>query len=67
MTQPTENPNEIVHALEHPVETDEELAAEAGEGRSARTPAILLGGVTLVVGAAVAGLLLVALLVYYLV
>jgi hypothetical protein len=67
MTNTTEKTKEIAHATVHPVETGKELAAEAEEGQSARTPAIVLTGVTIVTGAIVCTLLLIALLVYYLV
>ncbi len=48
-------------------ETPKELAQEASRGRSARTPLIALTGVTLVVAAVVAVILVAALLVYFLV
>ena len=44
----------------------QDVAAEAGRGRSERTPFIALSGVTLLVGAAAAIVILVAFLVYYL-
>jgi hypothetical protein len=44
----------------------EDVAAEAGRGRSERTPLIALSGVTLLVGAAAAIVILIAFLVYYL-
>ena len=47
-------------------ETPKELAQEASRGRSARTPAIALTGVALVVGVVVAVILIAAFLVYYL-
>ena len=40
---------DIVHAVEHPVETAKELEKEAEVGWSARTPVIALTGVTLFV------------------
>jgi hypothetical protein len=48
-------------------ETPKELLHEAQEGKSEATPAIALGGVTLVVGAVVGVILVAALLVYFLV
>ncbi|HVV59552.1 MAG TPA: hypothetical protein VHC45_14420 [Gaiellaceae bacterium] len=48
-------------------QTPKELVEEAHEGRSDATPAIALGGVTLVVGAIVAVILVAAFLVYFLV
>jgi hypothetical protein len=47
-------------------ETPKDLAKEADRGRSERTPWLALSGVTMVVGAAVALLLVVVFLVYYL-
>jgi hypothetical protein len=53
--------------LEHKVEEKvEELAHEAEEGESARTPAIVLSGVTIFVAIVVAVLLVVAFTAYYL-
>jgi hypothetical protein len=47
-------------------ETPNEVARETAEGRSSRTPWLALSGVTVVVGALVAVILIAALLVYYL-
>ncbi len=47
-------------------ETPKDLVKEAERGRSERTPWIALTGVTLVVGALVAAILAVALVVYFL-
>jgi hypothetical protein len=53
--------------LEHKVEEKvEELAHEAEEGESPRTPFLLVSGVALFVGAVVAILLVVAFTAYYL-
>jgi hypothetical protein len=52
--------------VEGAVEKPKELAAEAGRGRSARTPFIALTGVTLVIGAVVVIVLAAVLLVYFL-
>ena len=60
MTEP------LRHAEEKIEEKVEELAHEAEQGASPRTPLIVLSGVTLVVGAVVATLLVVAFLAYYL-
>ena len=46
-------------------ETPKELAHEAQEGRSPRTPAIALGGVALAVTVIVVVILAAALIVYY--
>jgi len=60
MTEP------LRHGEEKIEEKIEELAHEAEEGASPRTPLIVLSGVTVVVGAVVATLLVVAFLAYYL-
>jgi hypothetical protein len=55
-------PGELVHEAEHKVE---ELAHEAAEGASPRTPFIALTGVTLVIGAVVAVLIALLFILYY--
>ena len=52
--------------LKEPKEAVQDAAAEVGRGRSERTPFIALSGVTLLVGAAAAIVILIAFLVYYL-
>ena len=52
--------------MKEPKQAVQDVAAEAGRGRSERTPFIALSGVTLLVGAAAAIVILVAFLVYYL-
>ena len=47
-------------------ETPKDLAKEAERGRSERTPWIALSGVTLVIGALVAVIVVIAFLAYYL-
>ena len=47
------------------VDTPKDLAHEAQRGRTPRTPAILLGGVTLTVTILVVVILAAALIVYY--
>jgi hypothetical protein len=49
MVHPVEKAKDVVHVVEHPVETAKALEREAEEGRSARTPLIALTGVTLFV------------------
>jgi hypothetical protein len=67
MTEPLKGAEEKVEKLAHDAEEKvEELAHEAAEGASPRTPLIVLSGVTLVVAAAVAILLVIAFLAYYL-
>jgi hypothetical protein len=52
----------IVHRTEHKVE---DLIHEAEEGSSARTPAIALGGVALVIAAAAAVMIVLLFVLYY--
>ena len=49
MVHPVEKAKDVVHAVEHPVQTAKALEREADRGRSARTPLIALTGVTLFV------------------
>ena len=58
-----ESPRELAHDLMEEVKS---LEHEAEEGASARTPAIVLSGITLVVSAIVLTLLILAFLAYYL-
>ena len=48
------------------VEKPEEVARETARGRSARTPGLALGGVTLTIGAIVAVVAVIVVLVYLL-
>ncbi len=60
MTEPIED-------LEHKVEEKvEDLAHEAEEGKSARTPLLLVGGVGIFVAVVVAILLVISFTAYYL-
>ena len=65
MADPVEKAKDVVHAVEHPVETAKELEREAEEGKSARTPLIALTGVTLFVGIIFAILVTIALVLYF--
>jgi len=65
MPDPVEKAKDIAGAAAHPVETTQNLAAEADAGRSARTPAIAITGVTLVIVAVLALVMGAALLVYF--
>ena len=67
MPDPVEKAKDVGSAAAHPVETAHDLATEAERGRSARTPAIAIGGVSLAIGAVLAVLLVVLFLIYYLV
>jgi hypothetical protein len=60
-----EKAKDIAHALEHPVETAKALEHEAEEGRSARTPAIALTGVTLVLLVILALMLAITMTLYF--
>ena len=51
--------------LKEPKQAVQDVVAEADRGRSERTPLIALSGVTLVVGAVAAIVILAAFLVYY--
>jgi hypothetical protein len=59
----TELPKRVAHEVAEEVK---QLEHEAEEGASARTPLIVLSGITLVVGTIVAILLIVAFTAYYL-
>ena len=65
MADPVEKAKDVVHAVEHPVETAKELEREAEEGKSARTPVIALTGVTIFVGIIFAILVTIALVLYF--
>jgi hypothetical protein len=65
MADPVEKAKDVVHAVEHPLETAKELEREAEEGKSARTPLIALTGVTLFVGIIFAILVTIALVLYF--
>jgi uncharacterized membrane protein len=58
-----ESPKEIAHDV---VDEVKDLEREAEVGESARTPAIVLSGITVIVAAAVAILLVIAFTAYYL-
>ena len=58
-----ESPKELAHEL---AEEFKSLEHEAAVGESARTPAIVAGGIVLVVGVIVIVVLTLALLAYYL-
>ena len=65
MVHPVEKAKDVVHAVEHPVETAKALEQEAERGRSARTPLIALTGVTLFVGVIFAIVLAIGLTLYF--
>ena len=65
MTDPVDKLKHVVEEIEHPVETAKELAHEAEEGESARTPLIALTGVTIGVSVVIVLILAVALTLYF--
>jgi hypothetical protein len=65
MVDPAEKAKDVVHAVEHPVETAKALEREAEEGRSPRTPLIAITGVTLFVGVIFVIVVTVALVLYF--
>lgn len=58
-----ERPRELVHEI---VEEVKSLEHEADEGKTARTPLLVLGGITMVVSTVIVILLIVAFAAYYL-
>jgi hypothetical protein len=65
MVHPVEKAKDVVHAVEHPLETAKELEREAEQGWSARTPLIALTGVTLFVSVIFAILLAIGMTLYF--
>ena len=65
MTDPVEKAKEVVHAVEHPVETAKALEHEAAEGSSPRTPMLAITGIALVLGVIFAVLVTIALVLYF--
>jgi hypothetical protein len=64
MADPVEKTKDVAGAVAHPVDTSKDLAVEADRGRSARTPAIALTGVTIAVGILVVAVLVIAFVAY---
>ena len=66
---PVEKAKELVegavHGVAHPVETAKELEHEAEMGETARTPLIVLSGVTILVAVVVVLLLAIAMTLYF--
>lgn len=65
MADPIEKAKDVLHEIEHPVETAKALEHEAAEGVSERTPLIAITGITLVLGVIFAILVTVALVLYF--
>lgn len=56
---------DLVHAVEHPVETAKALEHEAAEGASPRTPLIAITGITLFLGVIFVILMAIVLTLYF--
>jgi hypothetical protein len=65
MADPADKAKEILHEIEHPVETAKALEREAEEGVSPRTPLLVITGVTLFLAVIFAILLAIALTLYF--
>ena len=65
MSDSVDKAKDVVHAVEHPVETAKALEHEAEEGASARTPLIVISGITLFLGVIFVILLAIALTLYF--
>ena len=65
MSDSGDKAKEVVHAVEHPVETAKVLEREAEEGVSARTPLIAVTGIALFLGVIFVILLAIALTLYF--
>ena len=65
MADPVDKAKDVVHAIEHPVETAKALEHEAEEGSSARTPLIAITGLTLILGVIFVVLLAIAMTLYF--
>jgi hypothetical protein len=65
MADPLDKTKDVVHAVEHPVETAKGLEHEAEEGVSPRTPAIVISGIALVLAVIFVILLAITLTLYF--
>ena len=65
MTDPVDKAKDVVHAVEHPVETAKALEREAEEGSSPRTPLIAITGITLFLSVIFVILLAIAMTLYF--
>ena len=65
MADPVEKAKDVVHAVEHPVETAKALEHEAAEGKSPRTPLIVVSGITLILAVIFVILLAITLTLYF--
>ena len=65
MSDSVDKAKDVVHAVEHPVETVKALVHEAAEGKSARTPVIAVTGIALILGVIFVILLAITLTLYF--
>ena len=65
MSDSGDKAKDVVHAVEHPVETAKALEHEAAEGKSARTPVIAVTGIALILAVIFAVLVTIALVLYF--
>jgi hypothetical protein len=65
MSDSVDKAKDVVHAVEHPVETAKALEHEAAEGKSARTPVIAVTGIALILAVIFAVLVTIALVLYF--
>jgi t-SNARE complex subunit (syntaxin) len=65
MSDSVDKAKDVVHAVEHPVETAKALEHEAAEGQSARTPLIVVSGITLILVVIFVILLAITLTLYF--
>ena len=65
MADSVDKAKHILHDVEHPIETAKALEHEADEGASARTPAIVISGITLFLVVIFVILLAIALTLYF--
>jgi hypothetical protein len=65
MADSVDKAKHILHDVEHPLETAKALEHEAEEGASARTPLIVISGITLFLGVIFVILLAIALTLYF--
>ena len=65
MTDPVDKAKDVIHAVEHPVETAKALEREVEQGRSPRTPLLAITGITLILSVIFVILLAIALTLYF--
>ena len=65
MSDSIDKAKDVVHAVEHPLETAKALEHEAAEGKSPRTPLIAITGITLFLGVIFVILMAIVLTLYF--